>query len=172
MPLTTPLCGKIGMIAWHQVRSTQWLCSVYQFIFIDLTWLHYLLEQHVSNHPIHSFIFPKQIRLNQALAWAAASVEQCGDVYSENRWWIMHAKWYETYKSPCVVFKKKMELRQPCEIFGVNMIDWAKTYWWGVGWPKYSRQYRIFWFSTIWCSVLRQGLMMVVCELGNRDRIS
>ena len=38
----------------------------------------------------------------------------------------MHAKWYETYKSPCVVFKKKMEPRQPCEIFGVNMIDWAK----------------------------------------------
>lgn len=74
---------------------------------LDFTWLDYLLEQHVSNHPIHSFIFPKQIRLNQALAWAAASVEQCGDVYSENRWWIMHAKWYETYKSPCVVFKKK-----------------------------------------------------------------
>lgn len=74
--------------------------------------------------------------------------------------------------NPHALYSKKMEPRQPCEIFGVNMIDWAKTYWWGVGWPKYSRQYRIFWFSTIWCGVLRQGLMMVVCELGNRDRIS
>ena len=60
-----------------------------------------------ANHRIHSRIFPKQTRLNQRLAKAAASVEQCGEIHSENRWLIMHAKLHETYES---LFKQKWNL--------------------------------------------------------------